>query len=339
MREFLTAEGRTEGRRAVFDNLRAFALILVVFGHFLETFSSPLQRYFYSLIYLFHIPLLVFISGYFSKFNIRKIIKKLLFPFLIFQILYLAFDFFLYRKNFFSYYLFTPYWLLWYLISLITWRLSVFLLEKIKKKPLQSLIILVAVLIGLGSCFLPFHTRKFAIGRTLFFFPFFIAGYYSRNFNWEKAWGNVKIRNFFIVLGISLSFFIIIGLAFFKNIPNRLLYGADGNEKTLNVFFLRGYIYLIASILLATNFLIIPRKRIPFFENISKYSLQIYLLHGFLVVLLKRFSVIPNENISCLLLFLFSVFFVVFISSIFAKKTEKGGKKTKPLKGVLTCFR
>ena len=55
-----------------FDNLKAVLIFLVVLGHFLlpiydDAFLVVLKR----LIYVFHMPLFVFVSGYFSK-NIYK---------------------------------------------------------------------------------------------------------------------------------------------------------------------------------------------------------------------------------------------------------------------------
>ena len=42
------------------DYLKTFAILLVVWGHFLECFSSPYSNLIYQLIYMFHMPLFIF---------------------------------------------------------------------------------------------------------------------------------------------------------------------------------------------------------------------------------------------------------------------------------------
>ena len=55
-------------RNYLFDNLKFFLIVLVVFGHSLEEISLEHN---YAIIrawiYSFHMPAFVFISGYFSK--------------------------------------------------------------------------------------------------------------------------------------------------------------------------------------------------------------------------------------------------------------------------------
>ena len=60
-----------------FDNLRALLIFLVVLGHMFEIFVSRISDIAYVFIYLFHMPLFVFCSGYFAKFNPGRIVRKL----------------------------------------------------------------------------------------------------------------------------------------------------------------------------------------------------------------------------------------------------------------------
>ena len=56
-----------------FDNARAFLIFLVVFGHLLQPYTSEdkFLSALYLLIYSFHMPTFLFISGYFAK-NLDK---------------------------------------------------------------------------------------------------------------------------------------------------------------------------------------------------------------------------------------------------------------------------
>lgn len=75
----------------------------------------------------------------------------------------------------------TPWWVMWYLLSLIYWRfLLQFLPDKILK---QTKIILISTFcISILAGFLPFN-RFLSLQRTLAFMPFFFLGYYMRGKN------------------------------------------------------------------------------------------------------------------------------------------------------------
>ncbi|MDI1538643.1 acyltransferase family protein, partial [Staphylococcus aureus] len=73
-----------------FDNARAILILLVVFGHMLQPYTSG-DKYLsalYLVIYSFHMPTFLFISGYFAKnidkpYYLEKISKRLIVPYMI----------------------------------------------------------------------------------------------------------------------------------------------------------------------------------------------------------------------------------------------------------------
>lgn len=56
-------------RNKSLDSLKFVLIILVVLGHFLEPsrYSNKLSCDLYSVIYAFHMPLFIMLSGYFTK--------------------------------------------------------------------------------------------------------------------------------------------------------------------------------------------------------------------------------------------------------------------------------
>ncbi len=56
-------------RNILLDNLKGFVIFTVVLGHTFEWYrpTSLLMKFTHDLIYQFHMPLFIFISGYFSK--------------------------------------------------------------------------------------------------------------------------------------------------------------------------------------------------------------------------------------------------------------------------------
>lgn len=119
------------------DNLKCLLIFSVVFGHMLELFmgkNSP-ERVLYLVIYSFHMPLFAFVSGVFARYNPVKIKNNMIYPYLIFQTLYLLFSNRILEKDADVQYT-TPYWLLWYLFAIIVWNLVLPLVqvEGMKKK-------------------------------------------------------------------------------------------------------------------------------------------------------------------------------------------------------------
>ncbi|MCH5177460.1 MAG: hypothetical protein J1F25_05505, partial [Prevotellaceae bacterium] len=155
--------------------------MLVIAGH---VFSQPQFSAntsciaMHQWIYVFHMPLFIFISGYFSR---KKDYKhflldcwRLLEPLIIFQLLNLGLKYrwegYISIKD-----VLTPWWILWYLLSLIYWRA---LLQIIPKKILQNtkLLIVASFAICILVGFLPFN-RFLSLQRTFSFLPFFFLGY------------------------------------------------------------------------------------------------------------------------------------------------------------------
>ena len=72
-----------------YDTLRCVLIFCVIVGHCLLKFSTPLTENLFRFFYSFHMPAFIFITGMMAKFDKRKILKHLLFPYVVFQILYL----------------------------------------------------------------------------------------------------------------------------------------------------------------------------------------------------------------------------------------------------------
>lgn len=66
-----------QNRNSEFDVLKGILIILVILGHWLEYgLGNYLNRVVFNYIYLFHMPLFILISGYFSKKTDKKNVQK-----------------------------------------------------------------------------------------------------------------------------------------------------------------------------------------------------------------------------------------------------------------------
>src|SRR5699024_6146078 len=95
-------------RDSFYDNARVGLIFLVVFGHLLQPYTdlSTGSQTLYSLIYTFHMPAFILISGFFAKGSskhnyIKNFIKKLLLPYLIVHLIYTGYFYFYISYAFF----------------------------------------------------------------------------------------------------------------------------------------------------------------------------------------------------------------------------------------------
>ena len=196
------------------DSVKFWLVVLVITAHVImrkEFAGSAACVALWNWLCLFAMPLFVFISGYYSRKkdgqSFWPSIWKLLEPLIIFQVIGLLFyvgDPLSIRT------ILTPWYMLWYLLSLIYWRL---MLQMIPDRILRhtKLILITTFCIGILAGFLPFD-RFLSLQRTLALIPFFFLGYY------------MKGRNFYLPDKYKLhcAVFLIVILAILFFYPHRI---------------------------------------------------------------------------------------------------------------------
>ncbi len=272
-----------------FDNIKALLIFLVVFGHLIEPLRDiPLFKSTYFIIYSFHMPLFILISGYFAK-PTTKGISKLLKLLIKYEVIYGVIYILLFGVSaqgggsilgFISYAL-QPIWVLWFLLSLIFWRL---LLIAYEKHPVAIGIIL-AIIIGFN--FIPFNFRILSLGRTLSFFPYFLIGYLAKKHHFDFE--HLRKDKTFIVYfaGLLIAFWAM----FSGSVSDDLLYGAtslrDGSYTllTLGLFKVNSYLIAITASIIIFN--LVPSYE-TIYSKIGPRTLPIYLLHPIIIWCLMK---------------------------------------------------
>lgn len=183
------------------DTIKGLLIILVVFGHLLEQFlNNRVNIIAYNLIYSFHMPLFIIISGYF--FNPGQKIEKLKYStiklaesFFWFFILYQCLRWFEYGHLSVNDLISPPY-IMWYLWTLIFWRITGRLIYNKRECRKTSIILAfgLALLIGL----LPLK-NEFSIQRFFAFAFFFVIGIYMRN-------NQIKLNKYLLIASIPILF-------------------------------------------------------------------------------------------------------------------------------------
>lgn len=156
-----------KNRSSYWDNIKGILILLVVFGHVLLKFmSAPTIRLAVVAIYVFHMPAFAFVSGYFGKSKRSSSFASLA----RLAMLYLLFNgawWLVVRPDS----LLEPLDSFWYLLALLVWRATA---ERLSRIPHID-----AILLGMAlfAGFFPSIDNTLAIGRTICFYPFYMAGY------------------------------------------------------------------------------------------------------------------------------------------------------------------
>ena len=244
------------------DSLKGFAILMVVAGH-LMSFSlgdNPL----YTIIYTFHMPLFIWLSGYVVKDNMdaRGLIRRictLLIPFIIVGLSFTYFhgddwNYFLHDEFKSGY---------WYLMVLAIFYLVHFLVTKICKRLRWRLCLSLLVFAAFGLIYMVISDQRggvICVNHIFHLWPYFVIGHLCRRF---------EERNIFDVQRIwfPLSMIAVIAYCIAYN-------KFDFDHTSLVTPFI---LYLLISVFKRYHQVV---ARLNF---VGKHTLDIYLFHYFVV--------------------------------------------------------
>ena len=257
-------------RISYWDNIKGLMIILVVFAHFLLSLpvrSSLLNNIIYF-IYMFHIPVFVFVSGFFGKsINSRSLqsLGKLLFLYFIFN----SFAGFFYGFDS----LLIPKYSYWYLLALVVWRTLTPYIAAYKN--IQIFLLGIALLAG----FFPSIDNTLSLARIICFYPYYMAGYLLGD---TKANYLCK-QKYFVRLrrGLAVLAFAVISAGVFQ-------YVFSYTENSLEMFayadictdaIARIGLYIVAFSVIFALRCLTPKRYVALLTLFGRNSLWIFLFH------------------------------------------------------------
>ncbi|HET6632173.1 MAG TPA: acyltransferase family protein [Rhodanobacteraceae bacterium] len=264
------------------DSVKGVLIILVVLGHLLQAqIDEPAIGQLYRFIYLFHMPAFVCIAGMFSRFELdaeglAKLIRGVVAPLLLFTILYEANYVGIHGEV--SHYTrgLQPFWILWFLLSMLCWRLFAPLLVR-SRVPL-----LLSVLIAVLSACVEDTGYYLGLSRTFVFLPFFLLGMlYGPP---AVAWMQRPRRLTPLLVLLALAVLALIASQAWR-LGVHWLYGsysfpaldvdaAHGSARRL-------WLYALSTATMACVVYVCLRTRL--FHVAGRRSLQVYVWHGLLI--------------------------------------------------------
>ncbi|MDR0531779.1 MAG: acyltransferase family protein [Oscillospiraceae bacterium] len=285
------------GRLYYFDNAKFILIFLVVLAHAL----SPLQsrsafcRVAWVVINNFHMPAMIFISGFFAKryisrareIKVQRVVTNVLL-YLAAQLSVAAFERFVLKAEI-GFSLLSARSSLWFLQCLIWWYI---LLPVLRNFPPKAVMIL-AVLFGLYVGYEDKANNFLALSRMFVHLPFFMAGYYVKQEQIEQLSARkykwIGLASFAVVAAVCLIWpRTAIGAIITCNTPYEKIAALEAVPQALQ-WVARLWFYVAAAALIVGFLAFVPRGR-AIFTKLGKETLSVYILHRFLYLAYQQYQ-------------------------------------------------
>lgn len=272
------------------DVLKFLLICTVIWGHVIMTLGNDrIEMATFNYIYSFHMPLFVFISGYFThpgNFGEKGMVSA--FRFLS---LFIIFNLLMWMVNWRELgirTLLTPQYAMWYLLGMFYWRLCAMF---IKQEWLTIRNLFLAILFSALVGFVPLVGEMFSFNRTVCFFCFFMAGMMCR--------GTDFFQRVYRIPWWSLLLPAIVIFAFIYWLYGDVLqyvYSHSYNMDPLRFFERVGQMSF--AVILGLGFIQLSQIRmLSLFARFGQKSLFFYLYHTFFIMVLP--DIVYYLRLSC----------------------------------------
>lgn len=314
--EILNETGPRDG---YFDSLKFVLITFVILGHTLEAnLDNRLSLALYNTVYMFHMPLFIFVTGYFSrKYSDRK--KQFRSLFMIFETLVV----FQMIHNIRmagtvggAALILTPRWTMWYLYSVLAWKFFIYIMpDKLQKRPI--IMITLSIIVSLVVGFIKIELLSFH--RTCVFFPFFIMGYYCNGYSIDVKHQVKRLSPFVIIpfLGIVLVLLYKLNIPLFQLVSGKKPYNFFEQTEIVSMM-LRCMHLIVATFMSICVMTLMKDFCSKTMRRIGADTLFFYMIHSFIVLLTRQVFItfdIQFNILTMLLLFLLN-YAIVYVLSI-----------------------
>ncbi|MEU3252488.1 acyltransferase family protein [Streptomyces sp. NPDC006997] len=273
-----------KGRDAFFDNAKYLAIVLVAVGHAWEPLraGSRTVTALYMLVYAFHMPAFIIVSGYFSRSfdgapgRLRRLLTGIVVPYVVFEVAYTLFTRWTDGVPDRPITLLDPHYLTWFLAALFIWRLTT-PLWKLVRWPLP-----VAVGVAMLATLSPGIGKDLDLQRALQFLPYFVLGLLLKPEHFQL----LRRR---AVRMLAVPVFCCAALTAYWAVP-RMDYAWFFHRSAAEEFGVPSWygpvmtlaVFGCSTVLAACFLALVPRRRM-WFTALGAGTLYGYLLHGFFI--------------------------------------------------------
>lgn len=266
----------------LWDNVKALLIFLVVLGHFVTQCTGKYEfaQQMFTLVYSFHMPLFIFVSGLFAKssfkdgkLKVNKIISYLILYIALKLVIFI--ESVVFGKNA-SFNIFSEGGIPWYMLAMAVFICATYVLRNIKPQILIMVSILLALLAGYENAI----GDVLVLSRLFVFYPIFLLGFYTDSaklaeFSRKPA---LRIASAVVLLAFVLvTFFVDNPLYFLRPMMTaRHSYVKLGSPEFGPLYRLGAY--ALGFIVSFAVICVLPNKKNKF-SYIGAATLPIYFLH------------------------------------------------------------
>ncbi len=272
-------------RSSYWDNIKGALILLTVFAHMLYGYRHDAYiNALYVSIYTFHMPVFVFVSGYFGKRPSARSARSILRLALLYLILNSAMVFVYGEGSFLE-----PVYSCWFLLALIAWRLTAHRLAHFRF--IVPSLFFIAILVGFYNSV----DNTMAIARIICFYPFYMMGYLLPEEKVQKIMNTPPRR--FLLAGVLLV------LAAGVALSSSVVFRYSNTELLMNGYteprYALGRVLLFVVALLMTGFFLFAsvEKKLPLITMLGKNSLSIYFFHRPVTLFIKDHFTSPHTTV------------------------------------------
>ena len=271
-------------RDAFFDNAKYLAIVLVAVGHVWEPLRDGSRGVsaLYLLVYAFHMPAFIVVSGYFSRNfdaspgRLRRLVTGVVVPYVVFEAAYTFFTRWTDHDPDRPVTLLDPLYLTWFLVALFVWRLTTPFWQRVRYP------VPVALAVAMLASLAPSIGNDLDLQRVLQFLPYFVLGLVLK----PEHFRLVRRRVVRVVAGPVFVIALVLAYWVEPRMSGAWFYHRDSAQELGAPAWAGPVMTLVAfgcSMVLVCCFLALVPGRRTWFTVLGAGTLYGYLLHGFLV--------------------------------------------------------
>lgn len=292
----------TRIRNEKMDNVKAILILLVVIGHFVENAAKQtgVTKSIFLFIYSFHMPLFIFVSGYFCVNTVKdknrtwKKVQTFLLYYLALKILIFIVQ--AVMRGSASFHLLEENGIPWYLFVMAIYYPVVYSIRNLNKKHILIIAFVLGIMVGYDKSIGDY----LVLSRAIVYFPFFLLGWMCSEARIGEKYEK-KIESIGAKIGATLIVLAAIGVCI-KYIDQiyflRPIFTGRNSYAVLEDAYLYGAVcrvitYICSLLLGLAVYVLAPRKAISIlgFDKLGERTLQIYFWHRPILYVLQDLNV------------------------------------------------
>ena len=280
------------------DILKFFLIFTVVLGHFADFYTgeSELMRHLFFFIYIFHMPLFIFVSGLFSKKTVDEMrfekIAGYMVVYLFTKLMYALYGYA--TKGTFALKLFNDGGLPWFMLAMFAFPLITYCVRRVK----IPVVLAVSIAVALAAGYFRGVGAFLSLSRIIVYFPFYYAGYKIKAGDLQRLVDNKRIKIaaavFLVLLGVAVFGF---GEHFYFL---RLMFTGKNSYYSVKPYFYYGFLLRLACYVISalTSFAVIAvvpdSTKIKGITTLGARTLSVYVYHYILLYVIYYYSGFKN---------------------------------------------